>query len=88
MTKKELAQEISLRSGISLPESIRMVDAYSYVVKETLIRGGHIEIRGFGTWKGVLRKAKVGRNIRKGTFIDIPSRFIPKFRPSKNYFVI
>jgi nucleoid DNA-binding protein len=88
MTKREFAKEISKRTGIKPDETLKIVEAYSYVVKETLIKGGHIEIRGFGVFKGVIRKAKLARNISKGTFINVPSKVKPVFVPSKKYFVI
>lgn len=73
---------------MTLDASEKMVDAYSTVVKETLIKGGHIEIRGFGVFKGVFRKPKLARNICQGTFIKVPSKIKPVFTPSKKYFKI
>ena len=31
------------------------------------------------------RAAKIGRNIKKGTAVEIPEHFIPAFKPAKTF---
>ena len=33
------------------------------------------------------RAAKIGRNIKKGTAVEIPEHFIPAFKPAKEFMI-
>jgi DNA-binding protein HU-beta len=39
---------------------------------------------GFGTFRVIKRKARVGRNPQTGETIQIPAKKVPKFVPGKN----
>ena len=54
-----------------------------YGVRESLIDGNRIEIRGFGTFKAVSRAPRTGRNPRTGSEVKISRRRAPVFKPSK-----
>jgi DNA-binding protein HU-beta len=55
------------------------------VVKESLVRGMSVQIRGFGSFFRKKRASKKARNISKGTTIDIPAREVPAFKPSREF---
>jgi nucleoid DNA-binding protein len=44
-----------------------------------------IFISGFGTFSIVKRKARKGRNRKTGEKIKIAAKFIPKFKPAKEF---
>ena len=48
--------------------------------------GKNIEIRGFGTYKIVKRKARVGRNPRNSKLVQIPEKNAIKWIMSKTFF--
>ncbi len=48
------------------------------------MRGGHIEIRSFGTFKVQHRKARAARNPRTGKPVQVPPRVVPIFKPSRH----
>ena len=50
---------------------------------QTLASGGGIEIRGFGSFGLIFRRARIGRNPRTGEAVALPSKYVPKFRPGK-----
>ena len=54
-------------------------------VKESLAKGENIYIRGFGSFITKKRAAKIGRNIKKNTAVQIPAHFIPAFKPAKEF---
>jgi len=54
-------------------------------VKETVVSGKTIYIRGFGTLGPQIRWQKVGQDIRPGRSVVIPEMKIPKFKPSSNF---
>ena len=48
------------------------------------LRGGkNIEIRGFGTYKTVKRKARIGRNPKNSQLVKIPEKNAIKWKISK-----
>jgi DNA-binding protein HU-beta len=54
-------------------------------VKESLAKGENIYVRGFGSFITKKRAAKIGRNIKKNTSVQIPAHFIPAFKPAKEF---
>ena len=55
-------------------------------ISEALKRGENIEIRGFGTYKIVTRKARQGRNPKSSETIQIPAKKAIKWKMSKTLF--
>ena len=51
-----------------------------------LKEGRNIEIRGFGTYKIVKRKARVGRNPKNSEIVQIPEKKAIKWKIGKNFF--
>jgi integration host factor subunit beta len=49
----------------------------------SLRAGDKIEIRGFGSFRTRQRQPRVGRNPKTGTRVEVPSKRIPYFKPSK-----
>lgn len=84
-TKRDLAEELSLRFGITRG----LANEVAVYVVECLSNGlrmcGRVEFRGFGVMEVRKRKARVGRNPRKpgDGEILVPARKVVKFRPSR-----
>ena len=55
-------------------------------ITEALCRGENVEIRGFGTYKIVERKARVGRNPKNSESVQIPKKNAMKWKMSKTFF--
>ena len=55
-------------------------------IAEALRKNENIEIRGFGTYKSVKRKARTGRNPKNSELIQIPEKMAIKWKMSKNFF--
>ncbi len=86
MTKAELVAEIVNRTGIEKNEVSTIVEAFMAVVKERLVdEKDNVYLRGFGSFCLKYRAAKTGRNITKNITIDIPERYIPYFKPAKEF---
>ena len=54
-------------------------------VRESLISGQNVYLRGFGSFVTRKRAAKTARNISKNTTIVIPEHSIPAFKPSREF---
>ncbi|MFQ5835094.1 MAG: HU family DNA-binding protein, partial [bacterium] len=59
------------------------VDAIISAITDSLVRGEKVTLVGFGTFRGVERKARRGVNPQTGKTIQIPAKKVPKFRPGK-----
>jgi len=83
MTKADLVRAISQETGIILSDTKMIVDAFLENVKKSMVRGEHIELRGFGTFKNKRRKARIARNPNTREIVKLPERILPTFKFSK-----
>jgi nucleoid DNA-binding protein len=83
MTKKEIAAKVATRTGITNKQAVTIIDDLLGKIKEGLIDGEKIEVRGFGVLKIRYTKQKIARNLKSNTEIIIePTRRV-KFIPGK-----
>ena len=85
MTKADIVNEISKKTGIEKVTVQKTVEAFMESVKESLVSNQNVYLRGFGSFIVKKRAEKKARNISKNTTIVIPEHFIPAFRPSKKF---
>ena len=85
MKKSDLINMISDQTGIPKVDVLVTLESFFVNVKDTLIEGENIYIRGFGSFITKKRAAKVGRNIKKNTSVYIPEHFVPAFKPAKEF---
>jgi DNA-binding protein HU-beta len=85
MIKAEIVQEIVNKTGLEKPTVSATVESLMEIMKQSMINGENIYLRGFGTFLLKKRAEKMGRNITKGTTVIIPAHFIPSFKPSKKF---
>lgn len=87
MTKADLVADIAGKTGLDKEDVSKVVESLMESVKESLVEGKRIELRGFGTFLVRKRAAKVARNISKQESITIPERRVPAFKPSRKFLV-
>ena len=87
MTKAEVVNEISKNTGIEKITVQKTVEAFMETVKESLVNGENVYLRGFGSIIVKKRAEKTARNISKNTAIIIPAHNIPSFKPAKEFLV-
>lgn len=85
MTKAELVNEISTKTGIEKVAVQETVESMMKVIKTSLVSGESVYLRGFGSFLVKKRAQKTGRNISKNTTIIIPEHSIPAFKPAKTF---
>jgi DNA-binding protein HU-beta len=85
MRKSDLITNISDKTGIPKVDVLVTIETMIKEVKESLTSGENIYIRGFGSFITKKRAAKIGRNIKKNTAINIPEHFVPAFKPAKEF---
>ncbi|MDP6418181.1 MAG: HU family DNA-binding protein [Candidatus Krumholzibacteria bacterium] len=83
MTKAQIVEEIVQKTGLTKKDVAETVDQFLKSISDALADGKHLEIRGFGTFKVKLRKARMARNPRTGDPVPVPERLVPVFKVSK-----
>ncbi|MCI5646968.1 MAG: integration host factor subunit beta [Bacteroidales bacterium] len=83
MTKADIVNEISQKTGIEKATVLATVEAFMETVKDSLAGGNEVFLRGFGSFILKKRATKTARNISKKTTIIIPEHHIPAFKPAK-----
>jgi DNA-binding protein HU-beta len=85
MTKADIVNEISKRTGVDKVTVLSSVESFMDVVKESLVKEENVYLRGFGSFIIKKRAKKTARNISKNTTIIIPEHNIPSFKPAKSF---
>jgi DNA-binding protein HU-beta len=85
MTKAEIVTEITNKTGVDKVAVQAVVESFMETVKETMVDGENVYLRGFGSFIIKERAEKTGRNISRNTTIIIPAHKIPAFKPAKSF---
>ncbi len=85
MTKADIVSEIAKTTGIDRVNVLETIEKFMEVVKDSLISGENVYLRGFGSFIIKTRSQKTARNISKNTTIVIPEHKIPAFKPAKSF---
>lgn len=83
MNKSELIQQLSDRAGLNIIQAEEIVNLIFRKIKETMLDGGRIEIRGFGSFVVKEYKSYQGRNPKTGEKIPVPPKKLPFFKVGK-----
>ena len=85
MIKAEIVTEIVNKTGIEKIVVKEVVESLMTSMKDSLVKGENVYLRGFGSFILKKRAAKIGRNISQNTTIKIPAHNIPAFKPCKEF---
>jgi integration host factor subunit beta len=84
MTKAELIERVSEKvNGLTKRQTEIIVNTVFDSIKESLARGGKIEIRGFGSFRLRNRRMREGRNPKTGASVMVPAKRVPFFKAGK-----
>lgn len=83
MNKSELIKALADQKKIHVDESTKIVTAFVDAIKEALVRGDRVEIRGFGSFKIKNYEGYTGRNPKTGDVVQVTPKKLPFFRPGK-----
>ena len=85
MNKSELVKALADQANISLDEATLVVNTFVDSMKDSLLEGGRVEIRGFGSFKVKEYGSYAGRNPRTGEKVAVEPKRLPFFRAGKEY---
>ncbi len=83
MRKIDIVTRISDQIGIPKADVVLSLEQFFKEVKSSLTKGENVYVRGFGSFIVKKRAKKLGRNIKRGTTVEIPEHYIPAFKPAK-----
>ncbi|MDR2772936.1 MAG: integration host factor subunit beta [Elusimicrobiota bacterium] len=84
MKKPDVIKLTARRAGITQEKADATVKALIKVIQASLRKGEVVSFRGLGSFKIKTHKAKVGRNIKTGASIPIPSGTKVSFKPASS----
>ena len=83
MTKSDLISKLAERANLTQQLAKVIVDTIFVGMKESLVRGERIEIRGFGSFAVRSYEGYKGRNPKRGQLVHIPPKKLPFFKVGK-----
>ena len=83
MIKIDIANALMQAHPCSKATALQVVDLLTEHMKNALLEGQRIEIRGFGVFEPRPRKRGMGRNIKTGDSVKIPKGKSIRFKPGK-----
>ncbi len=83
MNKSELVKALADQANISLDEATLVVNTFVDSMKDSLLEGGRVEIRGFGSFKVKEYGSYAGRTPRTGEKVAVEPKRLPFFRAGK-----
>jgi DNA-binding protein HU-beta len=78
--RNDLARMVAEAEGLSVAQSRRVVNQVFNSIDDIVESGELLQVRGFGTFSKVVRRARKGRNPYTGEEIDLPKRVVTKFK--------
>ena len=84
MIKADLVKCVVQRTGLNKSQAQIAVSTILNMMKDSMMRGERIELRGFGVFDIRPRKTGVGRNPRTGEEVRIPPGKTVRFKPGKH----
>ncbi|WP_290235221.1 HU family DNA-binding protein [Bacteroides acidifaciens] len=85
MTKADIVARIAQQTGVEKAVAMTVVEAFMETVKDSVVAGNEVFLRGFDSFIIKKRAKKVARNISKNTTIVIPAHSVPAFKPAKTF---
>ena len=88
MIKSDLVRRVVDQTGLSRLQAQAAVNAILTAMKDAMIRGERIELRGFGVFEIRPRKTGIGRNPRTREEVPIPPGMAVRFKPGKRMQIV
>jgi len=83
MNRSELITALAEQRNLPLGDAAIIVGAFFDSIREALVAGDRIEIRGFGSFKMKDYGGYKGRNPKTGSVVQVQPKRLPFFRPGK-----
>ena len=85
INKSDIDQFIADDLDMPVKDVDKVTDMFLAQIKDQMSQGFDIDLHRFGSFMGVVRKARVGRNPKTGVPIQIPAKRVVKFKAWKAF---
>ena len=82
LTKEKLITHLQTQLDISRQESRQLIERLFKIMKDTLYRGDHLLITGFGKFSVRQKRARLGRNPQTQEGLILAARKVVMFKSS------
>ena len=79
LTKGDIIKKIQHKTGFKKVDISAVLNAFTYIIEESLKDGDIVRLTGFGTFRTKVRKSKLGRDLNTMELISIPAKEVPVF---------
>lgn len=90
MTRSEFVDELFEKDPYlfsnNKSQADKAVDLVFNMIRQSLIEGNRVELRGFGVFETKVQKARVGRNPKNGDSVDVPNKTMPHYKMSRELY--
>ncbi len=83
MNKSELIKNLADEANLSMEDASMVVNTFVSCMKDSLLAGERVEIRGFGSFKVKKYEGYTGRNPKTGEKVTVEPKRLPFFRAGK-----
>lgn len=83
MTRTQLIDALASSRDVPRRTAEEVVCLVFDAMRDTLVEGGRVEIRGFGSFKVREYEGYVGRNPRTGAVVSVKPKVLPVFKIGK-----
>lgn len=83
MKKQDFVKAVANKAWVSQDVAAKLINSFTEVITEELIKWEKITLTGFGSWQVNQRKARNGINPKTGEKIKIPAMKSPAFKSGK-----
>ena len=84
MNRSDLIDRLATRTAMLTTEDAEFsVSLILDSIASALVRGGRIEIRGFGSFALNYRPPRESRNPKSGEPVRVPAKYLPRFKAGK-----
>ncbi|NHZ48166.1 HU family DNA-binding protein [Nitratidesulfovibrio liaohensis] len=83
MNKSELVRALAEEHELPVEDATVVVNTFFDCVRDALLDGDRVEIRGFGSFKIKGYRGYKGRNPKTGDSVAVPPKRLPVFRAGK-----
>ncbi len=83
MNKSELIKTLADEANLSMDDASIVVNTFVGCMKDSLLAGERVEIRGFGSFKVKEYEGYTGRNPKTGEKVTVEPKRLPFFRAGK-----
>lgn len=85
MTKTELIKKVAETCELPTSKALSVLNTVLGTITDELVRGGEVNLSGFGKFSVRECAAREGTNPRTGTPLQIPAHKLPRFTAGRTF---